>query len=279
VTDLAEAAEAQKGSVKQISSSTNYHADGSEKLRTETTQIVDTIKLVVEAAKALSERSSASAAQAGQTRARTIALDNAVKDSESGVDDIHQAVTASRDLSGRLGERSQQIADLVGTIRDVAAQTNLLALNAAIEAARAGEHGRGFEVVADEIRKLADKSRRQSDDVDRTVAEVRADLATTAATLETIRTKVDQFRQVFADTRHELRAISESVSEVQSLMTSNAEETGTQAAETARILTAAADMRKLVHANAAASKLIAQTADSLSQVSEKLQASIQRFKL
>jgi methyl-accepting chemotaxis protein len=96
----------------------------------------------------------------------------AVDETSRGMDRVKSSVDATAVKVTELGAKSDQIGAIVETIDDIAEQTNLLALNAAIEAARAGEQGKGFAVVADEVRKLAERSSRATKEIAALVAEV-----------------------------------------------------------------------------------------------------------
>jgi methyl-accepting chemotaxis protein len=98
---------------------------------------------------------------------------------------LAEAINGSADRIQTLGQRSDQIGAIISVIRDIADQTNLLALNAAIEAARAGEQGRGFAVVADEVRKLAERTTKATHEIGNTIQSIQLDTAQAVEAMKT----------------------------------------------------------------------------------------------
>lgn len=192
---------------------------------------------------------------------------------------ISQSVQSSSGIIAELEQRSNEISAVVNVIKEIADQTNLLALNAAIEAARAGEQGRGFAVVADEVRKLAERTSSSTREIATTIAEIQQG---TQAAVQSMVSGVDQVKsgtrmaELAGESIAEIQSGSARVVEAVNDISSALKE---QSAASNEISRSIEQIVRMVSSNQAAAEHVAAAATAMEEVADGLSNSVKFFRL
>jgi len=197
----------------------------------------------------------------------------------AGIERIADAVNQSSSVIGNLGEHSERISLIVGTIKEIADQTNLLALNAAIEAARAGESGRGFAVVADEVRKLAERTAKSTQEITGMIDAIQSGTQSAVASMrdgvDRVNEGVHLARQA-GDAMQQIQGGTRQVLEMVSDISSALHEQSVSSADIAKNVEMIA---QLSEENAAAVTENACVAEHLEQLAAMLESEVQPYKI
>ena len=267
---LGNSAQSVSASAQSVSTRSGEQSDAASGMAAAVEEMTVSIDRIAENARTALEVS----AQSGQlSQEGTRIVDSTVNEMQR----IAATVNGSAQSVQELGQRSEQISAIVGVIKDIAEQTNLLALNAAIEAARAGEQGRGFAVVADEVRKLAERTAKSTQEISTMITSIQQG---TAGAVDSMKRGVACVADGVTLSRRAGEAISRIESGIELVrrdVSDISDALRQQSAASNDIAAKVESIAQMAESNTAAVRVTAQMAQELERLSQMLQAEVDRF--
>jgi methyl-accepting chemotaxis protein len=277
LTTMSEVVQATASAANQISSSTEQMAAGAQEQSSQATEVAGAVE---EMTKTIFETSkNTSLAAEASKNAGKIAKDGGkvVDETIQGMDRIADVVRNSAETVQALGKSSDQIGEIIQVIDDIADQTNLLALNAAIEAARAGEQGRGFAVVADEVRKLAERTTKATKEIASMIRQIQKDTTGAVESMQKGTEEVENGKHLARKAGDSLNQIISGVDKVVDIVSQVAAAGEEQSATSEQISKNIESISNVTHESASGIQQIAHAAEDLNKLTFNLQELVSRF--
>ena len=272
VTQIASAAEELSAVTEQTSAGVNSQKVETDQVATAMHEMTATVQ---EVARNAEQASQAVAAADGEAREG----DKVVAEAIDQIERLASEVVRSTEAMGVLQQESDKIGSVMDVIKAVAEQTNLLALNAAIEAARAGEAGRGFAVVADEVRGLAQRTQKSTEEIESLVAGLQNGTQQVAMVMNNSRVLTDSSVALTRKAGASLENITRTVSNIQSMNQQIAAAAEQQSAVAEEISRSIINVRDVSEQTAAASDETAASSVELARLGNQLQAMVSHFRV
>ncbi|MFJ7882097.1 methyl-accepting chemotaxis protein [Pseudomonas sp. NPDC096917] len=272
VTQIASAAEELSAVTEQTSAGVNNQKVETDQVATAMNEMAATVQEVARNAEEASEAAAAADQQAREG-------DNVVAQAIAQIEKLAVEVGHSTEAMGHLKRESDKIGSVLDVIKSVAQQTNLLALNAAIEAARAGEAGRGFAVVADEVRSLAQRTQKSTEEIEELIAGLQSGTLQVSSSMDSSRTLTDSSVDLTRRAGESLGNITRTVSTIQAMNQQIAAAAEQQSAVAEEINRSVLNVRDVSEQTAAASEETAASSIELARLGTHLQTLVGRFRV
>jgi methyl-accepting chemotaxis protein len=272
VTQIASAAEELSAVTEQTSAGVNNQKVETDQVATAMNEMAATVQEVARNAEEASEAAVAADQQAREG-------DKVVGEAIAQIERLAAEVSHSTEAMGELKRESDKIGSVLDVIKSVAQQTNLLALNAAIEAARAGEAGRGFAVVADEVRSLAQRTQKSTEEIEELIVGLQNGTQQVATIMDNSRTLTDSSVELTRRAGGSLESITRTVSAIQAMNQQIAAAAEQQSAVAEEINRSVLNVRDVSDQTSAASEETAASSVELARLGTHLQTLVGRFKV